>query len=307
LTLHTKSYISFDVVPVTGSPGGEAFLVRTAQSAFLVEAGFAFNADVLIPKVKDALGARDLDYILLTHSHYDHAGGVPAVKRVYPDAGVVSSEIAARVFRKESAQRTMRDLDRAAAALWNREPHEDLFPTLRADVVVADGDVIETSDMHVRVIATPGHTRCCLSYYFEEADLLALSESTGVLMHSGYVPTFIVSYRQSLEAIEKITALQPAHLLSPHYGLVSGDEALNYAAQARKAADDCAEFVLTRYRAGIPQDEIFADYTEHYYHIDLRESGLQPENAFLISAEAMIPRLIRESEYREQQPAEQDT
>ena len=48
------------------------------------------------------------NYILLSHSHYDHAGGVPYVKESWPEARVVAGEHAAAVFAKASARQKMR-------------------------------------------------------------------------------------------------------------------------------------------------------------------------------------------------------
>jgi glyoxylase-like metal-dependent hydrolase (beta-lactamase superfamily II) len=300
LSLNTKTLIPFDVVPVSGTTGGEAFLVITEKSAFLVEAGFAFSAGKLIENLQTRLGGRRLDYILLTHSHYDHAGGASAVKRAYPDAIVVSSRHAAWVFQREHARQKMRELDQSAAAFYGLPHLEDMFPLLKTDLCVDDGDVIETEDVHVRVIASPGHTRCSVSYYFEEFDLLAASESSGVLIHGINKSSYIVSYRQTQQTIDGIDDLAPAYLISPHHGLVSGTEAEAYAGKAREAAAESAGFILSCYREGKSSDEIIAAYTEKYYNLDLLKSGLQPEYAFMINTTAMIPRLIREYENEEE-------
>ena len=60
-----------------GSVGGDCFFIKGKGSNILVDSGFAFCAEEMINKIKSELKGEKLDYILLTHSHYDHAMGVP--------------------------------------------------------------------------------------------------------------------------------------------------------------------------------------------------------------------------------------
>ncbi|SEQ00701.1 competence protein ComEC [Solimonas aquatica] len=66
---------------------GLSVLVRTARHALLFDAGPAYEegfdagASVVAPYVL-GLGLRELDLLLLSHGDLDHAGGVPAVRRL---------------------------------------------------------------------------------------------------------------------------------------------------------------------------------------------------------------------------------
>ncbi|GMO57830.1 MAG: MBL fold metallo-hydrolase [Treponemataceae bacterium] len=294
MPIDTESFNTFSVAKVTGAFGGDAFLVIVGHTTFLVETGYAFSANELLVKLQAALGGRALDYILITHSHFDHAGGTPAIKQVYPDAQVVSSEIAAQIFQKPTAHSTMRELDKKAAMIWGKEQLPDLFASLKTDIAVSDGYILRTGDVTVRVIAMPGHTRCCLGYYFEEIDLLVTTETSGVYIFGKFYPTYVISYKQSLAAIEKIEEISPAYILSPHYGVIKGDEAKRYAGNARITAQESAQFILTRHNEGKSEDEILEDYTDRYYNRDLKDTGIQSEEAFLINSKVMITRVIEE-------------
>jgi competence protein ComEC len=68
---------------------GDAFLLRSGSSAFLVDGGGAFSGGEdfgrarLLPKLLDR-GVRRLDGVVLSHPHPDHAAGLVAVLREIP-------------------------------------------------------------------------------------------------------------------------------------------------------------------------------------------------------------------------------
>ena len=77
---------------------------------------------------------RKLDYIFLTHSHYDHAAGSPYVLEYFPDAKVVAGEYASKIFAKPTAKSVMRDLDKKIAAQNGVYEYEDLIDNLKVIV-----------------------------------------------------------------------------------------------------------------------------------------------------------------------------
>lgn len=87
---------------------------------------------------RDARLLRELDlklvYLLETHVHADHITGVDRLKALFPDARSVVSEYGGASC---------------------------------ADVLVKDGDVVKIGQIQIAVLATPGHTDGCVSYYTE--------------------------------------------------------------------------------------------------------------------------------------------
>jgi glyoxylase-like metal-dependent hydrolase (beta-lactamase superfamily II) len=183
----------------------------------------------------------------------------------------------------------------ASARDAGRDPGADRTSELRVDIIVGDGDVIRTPDETIRVYYTPGHTNCSISYYFEEEDLLVPSESSGFKFGDIVWPSFMTSYRDSLTAIDFVERLAPAYLLLPHSGLVSGEDAKAYPAIVREETKQKADFILSRHRAGMTEEDIIRDFVTEYYDAIIRETGLQTEESFTANAEALIPRLIAEA------------
>jgi glyoxylase-like metal-dependent hydrolase (beta-lactamase superfamily II) len=85
-------------------PGDSAFLIDDGKTAILYDSGFGFTGEQLAQKLRRHLGARELAFIFLTHSHYDHAYGAAYVKREFPAARICAGEYAAKIFQKPGAK-----------------------------------------------------------------------------------------------------------------------------------------------------------------------------------------------------------
>jgi glyoxylase-like metal-dependent hydrolase (beta-lactamase superfamily II) len=285
-----------EIIPVTGCTGAECYLLVSEGRGFLVDTGYAFCADVTARNIARALGARRLEYVLLTHSHYDHVGGLSAVRRAWPEAEVVASIHAKGIFARPGARNMIRSLDDKAAAKWEKAAaREDFTADLVVDRVVKEGDVLTAGDIAISVMETPGHTKCSLSYYFADDDLLVLSESAGTRHGShGASPAFVVSYRDSVETIKRAQRMAPQRILISHFGPESGDGATRYLKDALAAAESAAEWILAEHRSGKDVDEIARAYVAEFY--ERRAAKYPISEAVMMNALAMVPRLIEESE-----------
>lgn len=77
---------------------GLAIFLRTRQHALLYDAGprfgeFDIGQRVVLPAIRKA-GVRQLDLMLISHAHADHAGGAPAVYQGLPVTRVLGGELA---------------------------------------------------------------------------------------------------------------------------------------------------------------------------------------------------------------------
>ena len=215
-------------------PADSGFLIDDGATSILYDSGFGFTGDEMAQNVKRALGNRTLDYIFLTHSHYDHALGAAYVKKLYPSASIVAGKHAAEIFAKPTAKTVMRDLDRKFALSCGVTDYEDLTDTLCVDIPVADGDVIKAGNLTFTAITFPGHTRCSIGYYCHEEKLLLGSETTGVYVGDGVVmPLFLIGYKLTLESIAKMEALDIDYVLSPHYGILDAEQTKMYLKNAK--------------------------------------------------------------------------
>lgn len=281
------------ITDVRAVPGDSAFLLDDGKTAILYDTGFAFTGEKVAENIRALLGDRPLDYIFLTHSHYDHALGAPYIVRAYPNAKVVAGAYADAVFKKPNARQLMRELNAKAAAINGVAEFEDLIDELRVDIPVQDGDVITCGKLEFTAIELPGHTKCSVGFYLASEKLLLGVETLGVYYGEGsYLPAFLVGYQMALDSIQKAQQLEIERILLPHYGVVEGEAVQAYFENSRYVTEEMAGTILSQCRSGKTDEEILEFLTRR----DYRENvwPVYPIDAFSLNTRIMIDRVRKE-------------
>lgn len=282
-----------NITDVRVHPGDSAFLIDNGTTAILYDSGFAFTGFKVAEKIKNILEERKLDYIFLTHSHYDHALGAAYALKFWPDAKVVAGEYASKIFAKPTAKAVMRDLDRKIAKQCNATDYEDLIDDLRVDIAVKDGDKIMAGDLEFIAIDLPGHTKCSVGYYCPKEKLLLSCETIGVYNgDDDVVPSYLVGYDMSLKSIEKVQALDIENILIPHYGLLDLKKTKIYLNKAKESAVSVAEEIVSMLKDNKTKEEITARFKERFYYGYIKE--IYPIDAMELNTGIMIDLLKRE-------------
>lgn len=278
---------NIQITDVRSLPGDSGFLLDDGKTSILYDSGFGFTGFQVAENVRKVLKDRPLDYIFLTHSHYDHALGSAYVARRYPTAKVVASEYAAKIFSKPSARAVMRELDRKCAASHGVTEYEDLIDDLRVDIPVEDGDLIVCGEMAFRVVSLPGHTRCSVGFYLEDRKLLLGTETLGVYFgENTYLPSYLVGYQMTLNSFQTANSLAIESILLPHYGLVSREEARRYLNNSQRNAKEMAWKILNLLEAGKTREQILEELTVSLYSDRVRP--IYPIDAFRLNTGIMV-------------------
>ncbi len=286
--------MNIKITDVRALGGDSAFLIDDGKTSVLYDSGFAFTGDAVAQNIKNELRGRSLDYIFLTHSHYDHAAGSAYILRHFPSAQVAASEYAAAVFNREGAKRVMRELDRKFASTCGVTEYEDLFDNLTVHISLKDGDTIKAGDMQFTAIELQGHTNCCMGYYLASEKLLLSCETLGV--YDGertIVPSYLVSYEDTLRSIEKAKQMEIDHLLLPHYGLLTSEQKEFYLQHARSASADTYEEIKALLIRGKSKAQAVEYFRNKFYSDNIRV--IYPEDAMLLNTGIMVSLIAKES------------
>ena len=283
--------MNIKITDVRYQKGDASFLLDDGKTSILYDTGFGFTGYDVAENIKKVLGDRKLDYIFLTHSHYDHALGCPYILRKYPSAKVVAGSYAEGIFKREGAKRTMRELDAKYAKTCGVTDYEFLGDELKVDIAVDDGDIIQAGDMEFKVLGLPGHTRCSIGFYCEKEGLLLSCESIGVYDgEKTIIPSYLIGYGASIASIEKVEKLDVKHIVVPHFGLLNKEQTDFFLKNMKSAAESLALELLDSIKNGYSDEEIIQQLKDKYWHGYRRE--ISPEDAFDLNASIMI-NLIR--------------
>ncbi|MGM9643300.1 MAG: MBL fold metallo-hydrolase [Eubacteriales bacterium] len=271
-------------------PGDSGFLIDDGKTAILIDSGYGFTGLCMAQKIKDYLGERPLDFIFLTHSHYDHALGSAYILETYPNATVVAGTYAASIFRRAGALRKMEELDRSIAAISGTTDYPFLGDKLRVDIEVNDGDVIKAGDLTFAVMDLPGHTKCSVGFYCPEEAMLIATETLGIYDGGEVIlPSFLVSFENTLASIDRALALKIDRLLIPHLGDLEEERTRFYLDNIRRRSVESAEEYAAALREGKSTEEIATDYIKRYRKGYVEK--IYPPEAMMLNTTLMIDRI----------------
>lgn len=285
--------INLKITDVRENPGDSAFLIDDGKTAIMYDSGFAFTGYKVADRIKRVLGDRELDYIFLTHSHYDHALGSCYARKYWKNVKVVAGEYAAKIFSKPTARALMRDLDGKYAKKCGVFEYEDLIDELRVDIPVKDGDTVNAGDMSFTAINLPGHTKCSTGFYLAENKLLLGTETIGAFDGEKLVvPSYLVGYQMSLDSIDRVMNTDIENILVPHYGILDKEQTKFYLGNAKKCAKEAAGDILNVLRSGGSEDEAAELFKAKYCNEKIRR--FYPKDAMDLNTDIMVSLIKRE-------------
>jgi 2-aminobenzoylacetyl-CoA thioesterase len=208
-----------------------AYVVQGETASLMIDSGINHLAPLYLSALTEHFGdAARLDYLLLTHSHYDHVGSAGYLKRHLPDLKIGAHERVAVLTQKASALETMNLLSASHAELLRHNPSgEDVaLRPFAIEVVLKHGDELDLGGLTCRVCEVPGHTRDSLAYYIPELKTLFPGDAAGVLRDdgSGWLQVeFVASYDDYVDSLRLMIGLDVDRICLAHNWVLTGDDA----------------------------------------------------------------------------------
>lgn len=192
-----------------GTEGIAVYLIKSNKGLILLDGGLEESVPIIERNIaKLGYQLTDVELIIATHAHFDHAAGLAALKR---STGAV--------FASSEADRT--------AYETGTPPSEVNYGVIRfapvtVDDVVEDGDVLLLGNIAITPVITPGHTPGCTSWTMKVTDNgrplnvvfpCSISVAGNKLVGNTGYPGIVADYRRSFARMRTLEAdiVLPAH------------------------------------------------------------------------------------------------
>lgn len=202
--IHGNTYL-------VGTCGIASILITDKAGHILIDGGTEKGGELIAANIT-RLGFKlaDVKYLLHSHEHIDHVGGIGRLQQL-TGATLVASRDAAKVF--ETGTATPGD-----PQIGMHPP----FPAAQVGRVIGDGQDVRIGGLALAAIATPGHTPGALSWHWGSCDAgdcrrIVYADSLSAISRDNYKfsdrPAYVESFRVGLA---KVAAVDCEILLTPH-------------------------------------------------------------------------------------------
>ncbi|HPS57421.1 MAG TPA: MBL fold metallo-hydrolase [Spirochaetota bacterium] len=184
------------------------YLVKTGTGAVLIDSGTGRGTEKILSNIRAAgVEPSDIEYLFLTHCHFDHTGGAAGIKAI-TGAKVIAHELDA-VFI-ESADPVV------TAASWYNTKME----RVTVDIKIPGKKYSFTSgSTEFKVYHTPGHTPgSCVATIHSDGMLVLFGQD----IHGPLHPDLKSDRKDYMESLAFIASLDAEILCEGHYGVITG-------------------------------------------------------------------------------------
>ncbi|MFO1111346.1 MAG: subclass B3 metallo-beta-lactamase [Bradyrhizobium sp.] len=184
-----------------GTKGLGAFLFTTSEGHILMNTGMPSSGPMIVESIRK-LGFKpeDIKLMINGHAHIDHAGAFAYLKQQFgAQLAVMKDDVAAMESGDANDFKYANDF---------------VYPAVKVDRVLRDGDTIKMGDVLLTAYHTPGHTRGATTWIANlvvdgRAYVVAFPDGSGFnpgyrLVKNPSYPGIADDYRRTLHALEMI-------------------------------------------------------------------------------------------------------
>ncbi len=286
-------------IAICGHPVYPGYIVRGSRASMMIEAGLNIFGPVYYQGIESILGDSSLlNYLLVTHGHYDHLGSISYLKKRIPDVQLLGYKTIGQLLERENVLKTMNFLSKETRSYFKDflegQPDDESISITPVPFArgLKEGDTIDLGDMHCVVFETPGHTRDHLSFFIPEEGVLFPGEAFGnaIMQKENEVKVeFASSFTDSIRSMEKLTALLPEVkvIALSHLFYYTDDDVPRFADMAMRDALQYRE-LIDSYLDAANGDVGKATETMVRIEYDEKKSVYQERNAYMTNLHAQV-------------------
>lgn len=249
-----------------------SFIAEFQDGIIFLDCGTSLEIEKLLKFArKNNIDLHNVKYLIPTHHHFDHAGGMwklyKRIKEYSPDVKILTNKKTMKLlndyeFHLNRAKRTfgkfigeMEEIEENAFELIEPVEKVEALNSSKSSIMTFH---INDSEITLKIIKSPGHTpdhQCPIFMKNGEIDFIFFGEAVGTIYHSSELVTMPTSmpvfynhktYTKTLQKFKKINANMAGFC---HFGVVRGKENVDYILEEhKKFIDSFREKIIEYYQ-----------------------------------------------------------
>ena len=236
------------------------FVADFDEDVVIIDCGTSFDVKRLLRYLKrNNISLAKVKYILPTHHHFDHAGGLwklyNILKEHNSDIKILSSLKSMQMINnfttedhftvsKKTFGSLMGEFQKIPQSAFRIIKEEDYFSANKNEATILDRFNINGKKIKLSVLKTPGHAPdhiCPFFRFIGQIDFLHLGEALGIKAHatklitapSCSAPNF--NYETYMQSVDNLIQLSPYNVGFSHFGYISGEDDIQYLMREHKS------------------------------------------------------------------------
>lgn len=228
----------------------------SGEQAMIIGGGMSWIAPSLEQQLNDLhLNTDKIRYLVIQHSHFDHVGAVPYLKRKFPQMKVLATEAARKTLSKE---KVINSIAATNNVMLEKSVPVDQYKNLQlqidkinVDETVTDSTVIGLGNgLDVHFIETPGHSPDTLSVYIPKLKAMFPSDCAPMPMGSPerlMSPSPQYDYALYKQSLRKLLSYDIDICGFEHDLALTGEDARYILINGQKLCDEYEQHVINQY------------------------------------------------------------
>jgi len=243
------------------------------EIGMIIEGGTGSSFDIVVSQInKIKIDPDKIKYIALTHTHGDHIGTLPRIKKIWPHIKVLGSKTGEKIFNNPNFIKEFHAIDKMLTEINLQKGDIHIAPEempeyrFKIDSVISEGDIIELGNgIRWSIFNTPGHSPCHLSFFEEKEQNISVGDSTGYFDPDKdlFWPNYFHSLEAYCKSIKKMITTSPNRILLGHNGVIRSNP--DYFQKALDATEAYHVEMLTRMDSGEDKKNIFLEKADWIY------------------------------------------
>jgi glyoxylase-like metal-dependent hydrolase (beta-lactamase superfamily II) len=257
----------------------------------------------IVPDVVEQLEALNIDEkkikrIIILHSHFDHCGIVPFLKKRWPWARVTASARAKELLATPKVIKSIDALNRMVLSEYGREKEAgDLgleFTGIDVENVVKGGDTLPCGDLSMEVIDVPGHSSCSIAVYVPSEKAMFASDAAGIPFGDQVFTAANANFDKYQESLKKMAEYDINILLAEHFGARTGDDGRSYLKKSIKSAAETRKLLEASYARTKDVEKSTQEVTDKL--VTMLPEGFMPREIIELVAGQMMNYISKQME-----------